>query len=150
MLISFGFDIALRLESEASVLFYLKLHPSRFPDLLNPEHFEIEPKDHLDEFLDHYGNRFGRVHCKPGTIRFTNRGMIRDSGEPDAFVPQARQEEIFKLPPDAMVYLLPSRYCESDSELASFAWEKFGPTQTGLGACAGHLRLRSSTCRLRL
>jgi transglutaminase-like putative cysteine protease len=46
-------------------------------------------------------------------------------------VPQARQEEVFKLPADAMVYLLPSRYCESDSELASFAWEKFGPTQTG-------------------
>jgi transglutaminase-like putative cysteine protease len=131
MLISFGFDIALRLESPATVLFCLKLHPSRFHDLVSPEQFEVEPNIYRDEFLDSYGNRCGRVHCQPGTVRFTNRGLIRDSGELDPLVPQARQEEVFKLPADAMVYLLPSRYCESDSELASFAWEKFGPTQTG-------------------
>ena len=131
MLISFGFDIALRLESEATVLFYLKLHPSRFRDLVSPEQFDVEPNNYRDEFLDSYGNRCGRVHCQPGTVRFTSRGLIRDSGELDPLVPQARQEEIFRLPADAMVFLLPSRYCESDSELASFAWEKFGPTQTG-------------------
>jgi transglutaminase-like putative cysteine protease len=131
MLISFGFEIALGLESEATVLFCLKVHRSRFGDLLSPEQFEIEPRYHLDEFLDHFGNRCGRVHCKPGTIRFTNRGMIRDSGELDPFVPRAQEEGIFRLPADALVFLLPSRYCESDSELASFAWEKFGPTQTG-------------------
>jgi transglutaminase-like putative cysteine protease len=131
MLISFGFDIALRLESEATVLFYLKLHPSRFRDLVSPEEFEIQPKYESDEFLDNYGNRCGRVRCQPGTIRFTNRGIIRDSGELDAIVPDARQEEIFELPAAATAYLLPSRYCESDSELASFAWEKFGSTQIG-------------------
>jgi transglutaminase-like putative cysteine protease len=133
MLISFGFDFALRFDAQATVLFYLKLHPSRFHDLVGPEQFGIEPKYHFDEFLDAYGNRCGRVHCKPGTIRFTNRGIIRDTGELDPFVPQAQQEEVFGLPADAMVYLLPSRYCESDSELASFAWERFGPTQTGWG-----------------
>jgi transglutaminase-like putative cysteine protease len=131
MLISFGFDIALRLESEATVLFYLKLHPSRFHDLVSPEHFEIHPQYEFDEFLDNYGNRCGRVHCKPGTVRFTNRGIIRDSGELDPIDPNAQQEEIFKLPAEAMAYLLPSRYCESDSELASFAWEKFGSKQIG-------------------
>jgi transglutaminase-like putative cysteine protease len=130
MLISFGFDIALRLESPATVLFYLKLHPSRFHDLVSPEQFEVDPNIYRDEFLDSYGNRCGRVHCQPGTVRFTNRGLIRDRGELDPLVPQARQEEVFKLPADAMSYLLPSRYCESDSELANFAWEKFGPTQT--------------------
>jgi transglutaminase-like putative cysteine protease len=30
-----------------------------------------------------------------------------------------------------MVHLLPSRYCESDSELANFAWEQFGKTRPG-------------------
>ena len=112
MLISYGFDIALRLESEASVLFYLKLHPSRFRDLVSPEQFDVEPNTYRDEFLDSYGNRCGRVHCQPGTVRFTTRGLIRDSGELDPLVSKARQEEIFRLPADAMVSLLPSRYCE--------------------------------------
>ena len=131
MLISFGFEIALRLESEATVLFFLRLHPSRSHDLLSLEQFEIQPQYPLDEFLDAYGNRCGRVHGKPGTIRFINRGIIRDSGELDPCDRQARQEEVFTLPVDAMVHLLPSRYCESDSELASFAWEKFGSMPIG-------------------
>ena len=131
MLIAFGFDIALRLESETTVLFCLRLHPSRFQDLVSPEQFELHPKYDLDEYLDIYGNRCGRVRCKPGTIRFTNRGMIRDNGELDPLVPQATQEEIFRLPADALVYLLPSRYCESDSELANFAWQKFSSTPPG-------------------
>jgi hypothetical protein len=55
MLISFGFDIALRLESPATVLFCLKLHPSRFHDLVSSEQFEVEPNIYRDEFLDSYG-----------------------------------------------------------------------------------------------
>ena len=60
-----------------------------------------------------------------------NRGVIRHSGKLDPLVPQAQQHEVFELPHDALVYLLPSRYCESDSELASFAWDRFGATQPG-------------------
>jgi transglutaminase-like putative cysteine protease len=130
MLISFGFDIALRLESQTTVLFLLRLHPSRVPDLITPERFEVEPKYDVIEYLDIYGNRCGRIHCKPGTIRFTNRGVIHDSGRLDPVAPHAQQHEVFKLPNEALLYLLPSRYCESDSELANFAWEKFGTIQS--------------------
>ncbi|HEY5779616.1 MAG TPA: hypothetical protein VIT00_12810, partial [Terrimicrobiaceae bacterium] len=122
MIISFGFDISLRLAAETAVLFCLRVHPSRSKDLISAEDFRIEPRGPLDEYLDIYGNRCGRVRCEPGIVRFVNRGIIRDSGELDPAVPQARQDEIFALPHDALVHLLPSRYCETDSELATFAW----------------------------
>lgn len=131
MTISFGFDIALRLEVETAVLFCLKVHPSRSRDLISGEDFRIEPRCASDEYLDAYGNRCGRLRGGPGTIRFVNRGVIRDSGKRDPVVPHAQQEDIFKLPQNALVHLLPSRYCESDSELATFAWERFGATQPG-------------------
>jgi len=49
----------------------------------------------------------------------------------DVFAPRAPQEEIFRLPSDTLVYLLPSRYCETDSELANFAWANFSATPPG-------------------
>ncbi len=131
MLISFGYDISLRLEVETAVLFCLRIHPSRRKDLVSGENFRIEPQRPFEEYSDGYGNRCGRVHCKPGVIRFVNRGVIRDTGALDVFAPRAPQEEIFRLPSDTLVYLLASRYCETDSELANFAWANFSATPPG-------------------
>ena len=39
MIISFGFEIALRLERETAVLFSLKVHPSHLKDLISGEDF---------------------------------------------------------------------------------------------------------------
>jgi transglutaminase-like putative cysteine protease len=35
------------------------------------------------------------------------------------------------MPPAALAFLLSSRYCEVDSELMAFAWERFGPIAPG-------------------
>jgi hypothetical protein len=105
MFISFGYDISLRLEVETAVLFSLRIHPSRCKDLVSGENFRIEPQRPFQEYVDGFGNRCGRVHSKPGIIRFVNRGIIRDSGELDPFAPRAPQEEISRLPTDTLVYL---------------------------------------------
>ena len=131
MLISFGYDISLRLEVETAVLFCLRIHPSRRKDLVSGEDFQINPQGPFEEYTDAYGNRCGRVQCRPGIVRFVNRGIIRDSGMLDAFAPHAVQEEIFKLPSETLLYLLPSRYCEVDSELSDFAWANFSATPAG-------------------
>ena len=133
MLISFGYNISLKLEVASAVLFCLKVHPSRRKDLVSGENFRIEPQIPFEEYLDGYGNQCGRVSCKPGVIRFVNRGVLRDSGQLDPLAPQARQDEVSGLPPDSLVYLLPSRYCETDSELADFAWANFNASPRGWG-----------------
>lgn len=131
MIIAFGFEIALRLEAETAVLFCLNVHPSRARDLVSGEDFRVEPNFPVEEYMDAYGNRCGRLRGGPGVVRFVNQGLIHDCGELDPFVPRARPEEITRLPREAMMHLLPSRYCESDSELANFAWEQFGKTRPG-------------------
>ena len=131
MLISFGYDISLRLEVGTTVLFCLKVHPSRQKDLLAGENFRVEPERPFEEYLDGYGNRCGRTRCEPGIIRFLNSGVIRDSGELDPYVPEAPQVEVSDLPVDTLGFLLASRYCETDSELADFAWANFSSTEKG-------------------
>ena len=90
------------------MLFCLRIHPSRRKDLVSGENFRIEPQRPFEEYSDGYGNRCGRVHCKPGVIRFVNRGVIRDSGALDVFAPRAPQEEIFRLPSDTWSICLPA------------------------------------------
>ena len=131
MLISFGYDISLRLEVETAVLFYLRVHPSRREDIVSGENVQIEPQSPFEQYLDGFGNTCGRVYCRPGIVRFVNQGVIRDSGQLDAYEPSAAQDEIFNLPQETLVYLLPSRYCEVDSELANFAWANFSTTPLG-------------------
>jgi transglutaminase-like putative cysteine protease len=131
MLISFGYDISLRLEAKTAVLFCLKVHPSRRRDIVFGENFRITPQSPFEEYVDGFGNICGRVHCEPGIVRFVNQGVIRDSGQLDAYEPRAAQDEVFNLPPRTLVYLLPSRYCEVDSELADFAWANFGTIPSG-------------------
>src|SRR3984885_3798986 len=40
--------------------------------------------------------------------------LIHDSGSPDDVVPEAQQHSMENLPVDTLVYLLGSRYCETD------------------------------------
>jgi transglutaminase-like putative cysteine protease len=129
--IKIGYNIALGLQAPTAIIYVLRVHPSRVSDLLTPERFRIEPSLPIDEYIDGFGNRCGRVNAPAGNIRFLNDAIIRAPGEPDVFVPDEIQHEVTSLPLDTLAFVLPSRYCEVDSELLDFAWSTFGSTPLG-------------------
>lgn len=131
MLISCGYDISLNLYANSTVLFALQIHPSREKDFVEKEEFFIEPEIPVDSYLDLFGNRCKRVFCPAGPLRVRSTAIIRDSGELDPYLPNAMQEDVSKIPPELIPFLLPSRYCEVDSELAAFAWSNFGSVPAG-------------------
>jgi hypothetical protein len=55
-----------------------------------------------------------RVVTPPGRFHVFADFVVADSGLPDAIVPDARQHDIAELPDDLLVYLLGSRYCDTD------------------------------------
>ncbi len=55
---------------------------------------------------------------------------IADTGLPDPVKRDAQQHEVQDLPDDVLVFLLGSRYCDTD-RLAEFAWSKFSRTPLG-------------------
>ena len=131
MLIRIGYNIALRLASPTAVLYVLHVHPSRKGDLVKPENFRIEPTLPVEDYFDGFGNRCGRVNAPAGVIRFLNDAVIRDPGELDAYAPETPQLDVRETPVETLSFVLPSRYCEVDSELLDFAWRTFGQTPTG-------------------
>jgi transglutaminase-like putative cysteine protease len=56
--------------------------------------------------------------------------LVKDQGEPDAIVPQAEQHALEDLPVEVLIYLLGSRYCETD-RLSNTAWSLFGKVPKG-------------------
>jgi hypothetical protein len=72
-----------------------------------------------------FGNRCGRVNAPAGTIRFFSYAVVRDSGERDAYAPEAGEAGLAENPTDTLPFILPSRYYEVDSGLLDFAWKRF-------------------------
>jgi transglutaminase-like putative cysteine protease len=81
-------------------------------------------------YLDAFGNVCTRLVAPPGQLEIFTDALVADSGLPDAVEPAARQHEIAELPHDALVFLLASRYCETE-RLMEAAWSRFGQTPLG-------------------
>lgn len=131
MLIKIGYDIALSLPFPTAVIYLLRVHPDREADLTRDELFRIEPESPITHYYDSFGNHCGRVSAPSGTVRFLNEAVIRDSGQADVYAPDAVQHDVRDLPVETLQFLLPSRYCEVDSELLDFAWQQFANTPPG-------------------
>jgi transglutaminase-like putative cysteine protease len=131
MQIKIGYDISLKLAIPSAVLYTLYIHPSREKDLVAPENFRIEPDLPIEIYQDLHGNKCGRLFAPAGLLRFTSSAVISDSGLPDVHEPNAIQHPVQELPIDVLPYVLPSRYCDSDSRLLDLAWNHFGATPLG-------------------
>jgi len=65
-------------------------------------------------------------------MRVTADAVVNDSGLPDVIVPDAQQIPVQDLPEETLLFLLGSRYCETD-QLSEIAWQLFGQGPTGWG-----------------
>ncbi len=66
MLIRIGYDIALGLPNPTIIIFLLRVHSSRESTVVAAEDFRIEPELEVEDYLDTFGNRCGRVNAPAG------------------------------------------------------------------------------------
>jgi transglutaminase-like putative cysteine protease len=130
MLIRAGFDIAFECPAPTSMLLQLNVHPSRMDDLRSPDAIATAPSLATGVYLDHYGNRVTRVEAPAGLVEFRSDFLIHDTGAPDETPPNSAIWPVAKLPNEVLLFLISSRYCDSDN-LINFAWAKFGGVEGG-------------------
>jgi transglutaminase-like putative cysteine protease len=130
MKIRVGYDIAFSVPQRTPMVLMLSIHPSRTKDLLTNQRILAEPNLPLREYRDAFGNICTRVAAEPAVVRFSSSFDILDSGRPDEVFANARQHPIDELPDDALVYLLGSRYCDTQ-KLSDFAWQTFAASKAG-------------------
>jgi transglutaminase-like putative cysteine protease len=130
MKIRCGFDIAFEVPQPTPMLLMLSVHPSRLPDLLSPQHFSFSPDVPSRDYHDGFGNIVTRVVAPTGLFEIKSDFLIQDPGQYDEQAPGAVQHPIDELPDDVLVYLLASRYCDTE-HLQDIAWKEFGNTAPG-------------------
>jgi transglutaminase-like putative cysteine protease len=130
MKIQVGCDLTYHCAQPTPMVLMLNVHPSRAADLLAPDLIRVAPPRPLSSYIDAFGNICTRVLAPAGDIRIVTDTIVNDSGLPDPVVPDAAQHAVADLPHDALVFLLSSRYCETDS-LTDYAWSLFGKIPAG-------------------
>jgi transglutaminase-like putative cysteine protease len=112
------------------MLLALSVHPSRMPDVIGPHRIVFDPPIGASEYRDRYGNICHRIVAPAGLLRISTQFVVGDPGTPDVVVPDAIQHAVEDLPEETLVFLLGSRYCETDL-LTETAWYLFGNTTPG-------------------
>jgi transglutaminase-like putative cysteine protease len=130
MLIRAGFDLVFECASPTPMLLMLDLHPSRRCDLATEAGLAFDRPVDPQAYADAFGNACTRIVAPAGRTTISTDFEICDTGEPDEVAPLAAQHAVRDLPDDTLVFLLGSRYCDTDL-LNDFAWANFGQTEPG-------------------
>jgi transglutaminase-like putative cysteine protease len=130
MKIRAGFAIAYECPQPTPTLLVLNIHPSRRVDLLTDQVLEFDRQIEAWSYTDVFGNACARALLPPGRTTISTIFEIYDTGQQDVVPYGAMQHAIQDLPDDVLVFLLGSRYCDTD-RLADFAWAQFSGTPLG-------------------
>lgn len=130
MQLRLGFELGFHLANDTPTLLALNIHESRRADLVKPDTLVTDPPVPMTTYRDAFGNICTRLVAPAGPFLVTADAIIEDDGKPDVQALDAQQVPIEELPDDALVYLLGSRYCETD-KLSGIAWDLFGSTPPG-------------------
>jgi transglutaminase-like putative cysteine protease len=130
MKIHAGYRISYESPKSTPMILTLRVHPSREANLISRDDPKFDTHVELHEYHDGFGNRCGRIVAPTGRFTISTDFLISDSGSPDEVSHDARQHLLEDLPADVLVYLLGSRYCETD-RLLETAWSLFGNVPKG-------------------
>ena len=130
MKIRAGYELSYESVQPTPMLLVINVHPERAHDLRTPGQITYTPFVPAKTYQDGFGNICTRIVAPVGTVTIATDFIIEDSGVADEVAPDARQHPVQELPDDVLVYLLGSRYCETD-RLSDTAWSLFGHTEPG-------------------
>jgi transglutaminase-like putative cysteine protease len=124
MKIRVGYELIYDFPQPTPMIMVLGTHFTRASDMIVPDLLTTSPSVPIFPYRDGFGNWCSRIVAPAGRMRLFADGIVRDSGLPDAVVPSAPQHAVEDLPDDTLVFLLGSRYCETDC-LMEQAWKLF-------------------------
>jgi transglutaminase-like putative cysteine protease len=122
--IRLGYELNYTFEQTTPVILTLNVHHTRASDLVEQDWLHTEPAVQIRGYRDGFGNWCTRLVAPAGKFRIWSEGVVNDTGLPDATPPAGMQTPVDALPDESLVYLLGSRYCETDL-LSKLAWENF-------------------------
>jgi transglutaminase-like putative cysteine protease len=132
MQIRVGYDLTYETSQPTPMMLTLNIHYTRASDIVFPDYLRTDPAVPVAAYRDSFGNWCTRIVAPKGRIRLSSSAVVNDSGAPDPVVASAWQHQVENLPEETLIYLLGSRYCETD-RLSQAAWDLFANSPMGWG-----------------
>jgi len=125
-----GYELIYDCPQPTPMMLMLNIHHSRAGDIVVPDVLTTRPSVPLSFYRDAFGNWCTRLVVPPGRTRLAATGIVRDSGQLEQVATSDRMTPVEDLPEECLLFLLGSRYCETD-RLSETAWSLFGNTRGG-------------------
>ena len=132
MQIRVGYELIYDCPQPTPMVLMLNVHHTRAGDIVVPDLMVADPPVPMTFYRDAFGNWCTRLVAPAGRLRLTASAVLNDMGEHDPIAVSQHQHAVEDLPEDSLVFLLGSRYCETD-RLMGVAWDLFGNSPTGAG-----------------
>ena len=130
MRLRIGYRLSYEFAQPTPVIALLNVHFSRAADLEQPDHMLTSPSVTVHGYRDAFGNWCNRLMAPAGSFEMSTDTIIRDSEIADPVAQEASELPVEELPDDAIVFLLGSRYCDTDV-LLDEAWRLFANVKPG-------------------
>lgn len=130
--IRIGYELVYHCPAPTPMIVTLNVNYSRISDVIEPDHLVITPSLPVRAYRDSYGNWCNRIVAPAGLTKLSASGVVLDSGLSDPVLPWLEERPLDALPEETLLFLLGSRYCETDL-LTNIAWDLFGNTPPGWG-----------------
>jgi transglutaminase-like putative cysteine protease len=130
MLIRYGYEVTINCLQKTPMMCLLDERPECAPAIRYQSGLLTQPNISTNSYTDDYGNRVRRLVAPIGDFTMSRTTIVEVRGDPDPVIADARETPIEKLPNECLVFLLASRYCETD-RLGDLAWSLFGTTPQG-------------------
>lgn len=127
-----GYELDYMFPQPTPAILMLNIHYTRVSDLGMPDNIIVSPSVPISGYRDGFGNWCSRIVAPAGRVRISTDAIVSDSGLPDPVMASAWQVPVEELPEEALVFLLASRFCDSD-RLLDLAWSLFGQATPGWG-----------------
>ncbi len=132
MLIRFGYEITVNCWNPTAMVLQLSIREDRGAEVIVLEDFATDPEIESSTYRDLFGNICRRLVAPPGNLTFRSMSLLKNSGDYDPVQLDAVQHPVADLPDECLVFLMGSRYCETD-RLSQIAWNLFGHIEPGWG-----------------
>ncbi|MEY3306977.1 MAG: hypothetical protein RLZZ413_1015 [Pseudomonadota bacterium] len=130
MLIRFGYEITVSCPQDTPMVTMMSVRDERRDDIRQQSGLATLPDVPCTAYRDPFGNTCRRFVAPAGRITLRSDSTIHGSPDPDAVTPGVGETPIALLPDDTLMFLLGSRYCETD-RLSQTAWDLFGGIAPG-------------------
>jgi len=130
MRIHVGCELSFEFPQTTPMITTLNVHFSHVSELERPDYLITNPSVPIEGYRDSFGNWCNRLVAPSGHFSLGTDAIIRDSGMADPIDLNAQQHQVQHLPAEVILFLLGSRYCETD-RLSDEVWRLLGNTPLG-------------------